>query len=71
MHNPFNSVLPRMLGFTSLVLMPVGVALADGMQMNGGTMDNGNWYGGGGVWLPVLAVVVLGLVLVAVLRKKS
>lgn len=71
MHNRLNNVLARMMGFTSLVLMPVGVAMSDQMPMNGGMMENGNWYGTGGVWLPALAVIVLGLVLVAVLRKRS
>ena len=40
-------------------------------MMDGGTMGNGHWYGTGGVWLPVLAIVVVGAVLFAVLRRKQ
>ena len=62
--------------FTTLLvaaaaLLPVGGAMADGTNMNGGMMGNGHWYGTGGVWLPVLAIVVVGAVLFAVLRRKQ
>ena len=53
------------------VLLPVGAAIAQGGMMDGGRMGNGHWYGTGGVWLPVLAVVVVGAVLFAVLRRKQ
>ncbi|MCJ7452213.1 MAG: hypothetical protein MUO39_07025 [Steroidobacteraceae bacterium] len=53
------------------VLLPVGDAIADWAPMNGGMMGNGNWYGNGGVWLPVLAIVVVGAVLFAVLRRRQ
>jgi hypothetical protein len=53
------------------MLLPVGRAMADGTPMNGGMMDNGHWYGTGGVWLPVLAIVVVGAALFAVLRRKQ
>lgn len=66
-----NHVLFRTLGIASLMLMPVGGAMADSTPMNGGMMGNGNWYSSGGVWLPALVVIVLGVVLFAVLRKKN
>lgn len=53
------------------MLLPVGVAIAQGGMMDGGAMGNGHWYGTGGVWLPVLAIVVVGAVLFAVLRRKQ
>lgn len=53
------------------MLLPVHVAIAQGTMMDGGTMGNGHWYGTGGVWLPVLAIVVVGAVLFAVLRRKQ
>jgi hypothetical protein len=53
------------------MLLPVGAAIAQGGMMDGGTMGNGHWYGTGGVWLPVLAIVVVGAVLFAVLRRKQ
>ena len=53
------------------LLMPVGAAMADGTTMGGGTMGNGNWYENSGVWLPVLAIVVVGAVLFAVLRRRQ
>lgn len=52
-------------------LLPVGGAMADRTAMNGGMMGNGNWYGTGAVWLPVLAIVIVGAVLFAVLRRKQ
>ncbi|MBK7903003.1 MAG: hypothetical protein IPJ97_08715 [Proteobacteria bacterium] len=55
----------------SLLLMPVSNAMADGTPMNGGMMGSGHWYGMGGVWLPALAIIVLGVVLFAVIRRKN
>lgn len=52
-------------------MLPVSGAMADGAPMNGGMMGSGHWYGTGGVWLPVLAIVVVGAVLFAVLRRKQ
>jgi len=53
------------------LLMPVGAAMADGTMMGRGTMGNGNWHGNSGVWLPVLAILVVGAVLFAVLRRRQ
>ena len=53
------------------MLLPVGAAIAQEGMMDGGRMGNGHWYGTGGVWLPVLAIVVVGAVLFAVLRRKQ
>ena len=53
------------------MLLPVDVAIAQGAMMDGGTMGNGHWYGTGGAWLPVLAIVVMGAVLFAVVRRKQ
>jgi hypothetical protein len=52
-------------------LLPVGTAMAQTTMMDSGTMWNGHWYGTGGVWLPVLAIVVVGAVLFAVLRRRQ
>jgi hypothetical protein len=52
------------------MLMPVGAALADSTPMNGGMMEHGNWYSSGDVWLPALVIIVLGVVIYAVLRRK-
>jgi hypothetical protein len=59
----------RTLGVVFSLLIPVNGAMADWPSMNGGMMGNGNWYGSGAVWLPVLVIIVLGAVLFAVLRK--
>ena len=53
------------------LLLPVGAAIAQGGMMDGGRMANEHWYGTGGVWLPVLAIVVVGAVLFSVLRRKQ
>ena len=53
------------------MLLPIDAAIAQGVMMDGGTIGNEHWYGTGGVWLPVLAIVVVGAVLFAVLRRKQ
>lgn len=53
------------------MLLPIDAAIAQGGMMDGGTMGNEHWYGTGGVWLPVLAIVVVSAVLFAVLRRKQ
>lgn len=53
------------------MLLPIDAAIAQGAMMDGGTMGNEHWYGTGGVWLPVLAIVVVGAALFAVLRRKQ
>lgn len=53
------------------MLLPVGAAIAQGGMMDGGRMGSGHWYGSAGVWLPALAIVVVGAVLFAVLRRKQ
>ena len=53
------------------ILLPVGGAIAQGGMMDGGSMGTGHWYGSGGVWLPALAIVVVGAVLFAVLRRQA
>ena len=62
-----------MLGVLPALVIPVSTALADNTPMGGGMMDNGNTYGHmygfNSAWLIALVVVVLGVVLVAVLRK--
>lgn len=71
MRTQVTNVLAGTLGVMSMALIPVTGALADSTPMNGGMMGSGNWYGNGGVWLPALVIVVLGVVLFAVLRKKN
>jgi hypothetical protein len=54
------------------MLLPVASAIAQETMMGGGTTGNGHWYGyGGGAWLPMLAIVVVGAVLFAVLRRRQ
>ena len=71
MDTTIKSRLSDTLLVAAAALLPVGGAMADGTNMNGGMMGNGNWYGTGGGWLPVLAIVVVGAVLFAVLRRKQ
>ena len=53
-------------------LLATGVAMAqNGTMMNGGTWGVG-WMGGyGGIWMPILLVVVVGLVAWIVMRKNK
>ena len=53
-----------------VMLMPVGAAMAQGTMMGGGEMGTAHWYGSNGAWLPLFAIVVVGAVLFAVLRRK-
>jgi len=71
MRTQIDRVLVRTLLVVPMMLIPISDAMADGTPMNGGMMGNGNWYGSGGVWLPALVIIVLGVVLFAVLRKKN
>jgi len=65
--------LATVLGVLPALVIPVSTALADTTPMGGGMMDNGSTYGHmygfNGAWLIGLVVVVLGIVLVAVLRR--
>jgi len=65
--------LATVLGVLPALVIPVGTALADNTPMGGGMMGNGSssghMYGFNSPWLIALVVVVLGIVLVAVLRK--
>lgn len=72
MDTTIKSLRTNALLVAAAVLLPVGPAAAQGGPTGGGMMGNGHWYGtGGGVWLPVLAIVVVGAVLFAVLRRKQ
>ena len=53
-------------------LLATGVAMAqNGTMMNGGSWGVG-WMGGyGGIWMPILLVVVVGLVAWLVMRKNK
>lgn len=66
-HSRLSAVL---LGVAAM-LLAAGAAIGQGTMMGGGTMGNGHWYNTGAVWLPVLAVVAVGAVLFAVLRRKQ
>ena len=65
--------LATVLGVVPALVIPVSTALADNTPMGGGMMGNGSssghMYGFNSAWLIALVVVVLGIVLVAVLRK--
>jgi len=73
MNTTTERVLAAMLGVVPALLMPVSAAMADNTPMGGGMMDNGSTYGHmygfNSSWLIALVVVVVGVVLVAVLRK--
>jgi hypothetical protein len=65
--------LATLLGGTTALLAPGGAAMAadtpmgDGMMGDAGTY--GHMYGFSSAWLIALAIVVVGVVLVAVLRR--
>ena len=73
MNTTTDRAFATVLGVVPVLLMPVSAAIADNTPMGGGMMDNGSTYGHmygfDSAWLIALAVVVLGVVLVAVLRK--
>lgn len=51
-----------------LFALSAGVSIAQ----NGHMMDGGGWMGGyGGVWGPIVLVVIVGLVVWAVLRRRK
>jgi len=52
------------------ILLPAGGAMADWNSMNGAMTGNAHWYGSGVAWLPVSAIVLVGAVLFAILRRK-
>jgi hypothetical protein len=66
-----NSRFSTAVLIVTAMLLPVDAAIAQGAMMDGGTMGNEHWYSTGGIWLPVLAIVVVGAVLFAVLRRKQ
>ena len=74
MNTTTDRALATVLGVVPALLMPISGAMADNTRMGGGMMDNGNTYGHmygiNSAWLIGLVVVVLGVVLVAVLRKR-
>ena len=59
------------LALATTPLMTPGFALAQtGNMMDGGWM--GGWMGGmGGVWVPILLVIVVGLVAWVVMQKRK
>ncbi len=60
------------LGLGSVPLLATGVALAQtGNMMNGGGWGMG-WMGGyGGIWVPILLVVVVAGVVALVMQRKG
>lgn len=73
MNTTTEKTLAAVLGVLPVLVTPVSAALADNTPMSGGMMGNGSTYGHmygfNSAWLIALVVVVLGVVLVAVLRK--
>ena len=73
MNTTTDRTLATVLGVLPALVIPVSSALADNTPMGGGMMGNGSTYGHmygfNSAWLIALVVVVLGVVLVAVLRK--
>ncbi len=54
----------------ALIWLTAGAAAAHETVMNSGMMENGVWYGFGGIWLTVLALASVGAVLFALLRRR-
>ena len=73
MNTTTDRTLATVLGLLPALVISVSSALADNTPMGGGMMGNGSTYGHmygfNSAWLIALVVVVLGVVLVAVLRK--
>ncbi len=54
------------------LLATVAVWAQTGNMMNGGMMSGSGWMGGyGGLWVPILLVVVVGLVAWIVMQKRK
>jgi len=67
-----------MKSLTAMVVASVSMLASGALQaqtigmMNGGSMWGGGWMGGyGGYWGPILLVVVVGLVVWVVLRRRK
>jgi len=73
MNTTTERILATLRGGVPALLAPVSAAMADNTPMGGGMMGNGSTYGHmygfNSAWLIALVVIVLGIVLVAVLRK--
>lgn len=46
-------------------------SIAQAAMTNNGMMENGHWFGIGGIWLSLFAIAVVGAVLFAVLRRRQ
>ena len=56
----------------SALVLASSVAAAQGGHMMNGGLWNGGWMGGyGGVWVPILLVVVVGLVAWIVMQRRK
>ena len=73
MNTTTDRTLATVLGVLPALVIPISTVLADTTPMGSGMMGNGSTsghiYGFNSAWLIGLVVVVLGIVLVAVLRK--
>jgi uncharacterized membrane protein len=73
MNTTTDRTLAILVGGVPALLAPVAAAMADSTPMGDGMMGNantyGHMYGFSSAWLIALAIVVVGVVLVAVLRK--
>ena len=73
MNTTTDRTLATVLRVLPALVIPISTVLADNTPMGGGMMGNGSTsghiYGFNSAWLIALVVVVLGIVLVAVLRK--
>lgn len=75
MNTTTERTLATVLGVLPALVIPVSAALADNTPMGGGGMmgngsSYGHMYGFNSAWLIALVVVVLGVVLFTVLRKR-
>lgn len=64
------TLLAMAVGIGALLATSISFA-QNGNMMSGGTWG-GDWMGGyGGIWMPILLVVVVGLVVWAIMRKNK
>lgn len=52
------------------IWLTAGATATHETMMNKGMMENGIWYGFGGIGLTLLCIAVIGVVLFAVLRRR-
>ena len=57
--------------FLTATWLLTAAAIAQESMMNHGMMENGHWFGFGGIGLSMLAIAIVGAVLFALLRRRQ